>query len=207
MYKLIHNSTALILIIATVLVDCLLPSQISYRRQPSTTAEHILQPVYNNPTAHQVEYSFPQCQTMRRAMQIHPCSSPSDQGTTTTPILPACATTLLTMASIPNPLNRVSPALICAISQTCLRLTWPTVPLVPFPVGALPPVSAAEPFPASPASDLGPAVLPAPRSLFLVGVTPAAVSSRAAVGGVRSSKVKDRSGRTVTRAGIGVPTT
>jgi hypothetical protein len=38
-----------------------------------------------------------------------------------------------------------------------------------------------------------------------MGATPAAERRRELVGGVRSSKVKLRSGRTVTRAGIGVP--
>lgn len=38
-----------------------------------------------------------------------------------------------------------------------------------------------------------------------MGATPAAESSRVEVGGVRIVKVKLRSGRTVTRAGIGVP--
>lgn len=40
-----------------------------------------------------------------------------------------------------------------------------------------------------------------------MGATPAAERRREAVGGVRSSKVKDLSGRTVTRAGTGVPGT
>ena len=57
------------------------------------------------------------------------------------------------------------------------------------------------------ASTLGPAVLPAPRTLFLIGTSPAAEKRRDAVLGVRSSKVKDLSGLTVTRAGIGVPGT
>jgi hypothetical protein len=35
--------------------------------------------------------------------------------------------------------------------------------------------------------------------------TPAAESRRVAVGGVRREKVKERSGRTVMRAGMGVP--
>lgn len=51
----------------------------------------------------------------------------------------------------------------------------------------------------------GPGTFPAPRTLFLVVPTPAAAKSNEAVGGVRMSKVKDRSGRTVIRAGIGVP--
>jgi hypothetical protein len=41
----------------------------------------------------------------------------------------------------------------------------------------------------------------------LIGVTSAQESRRDVVGGVRISKVKERSGRTVTRAGMGVPTT
>jgi hypothetical protein len=49
--------------------------------------------------------------------------------------------------------------------------------------------------------------LPAPFSLPFIGATPAAESKSDAVGGVRSSKVKERSGRTVTRAGMGVPGT
>lgn len=48
----------------------------------------------------------------------------------------------------------------------------------------------------------------APRRLPpLPGSTPAAVRRRVDVGGVRSVKRKDRSGRTVTRAGTGVPGT
>lgn len=38
-----------------------------------------------------------------------------------------------------------------------------------------------------------------------MGSTPAALSKREEVGGVRREKVKLRSGRTVTRAGMGVP--
>jgi hypothetical protein len=52
---------------------------------------------------------------------------------------------------------------------------------------------------------IGPGTFPAPRILLLVGSTPAALSSSVAVGGVRNEKLKERSGRTVMRAGIGVP--
>ena len=45
----------------------------------------------------------------------------------------------------------------------------------------------------------------APRRRFLRGSTPEAWSSNHEVVGVRISKVNDRSGRTVTRAGIGMP--
>lgn len=54
-------------------------------------------------------------------------------------------------------------------------------------------------------SVFGPAVLPAPRILFFVAETPAAARRRVAVGGVRSVNVNDRSGRTTTSAGMGVP--
>ena len=58
---------------------------------------------------------------------------------------------------------------------------------------------------AAAASFTGPPTLPAPRNLPLMGATRAAESRSVDVGGVRSSKWKDRSGRTVTRAGMGVP--
>lgn len=125
------------------------------------------------------------------------------QGTITTPMLPACAITLFTIASRLTPDNLVSPCFIFAISYTCFRLTDPTVPSPPFPGAA--PANDALPAPASPAFDFGPAVLPAPFSLFLIGDTPAADRSSDAVGGVLISKWKERSGRTVTRAGMGVP--
>lgn len=119
-------------------------------------------------------------------------------------MLPACATTLLTMLSSDTPASLVSLCFIFAISHTCFKLTLPTEPSPLLPAGA-PPDDVALPAPASPAFECGPAVLPAPRILFFVDFTPAAASSIDAVGGVRSSKVKDRSGRTVTRAGMGVP--
>lgn len=72
-------------------------------------------------------------------------------------------------------------------------------------MAAFPVVDAPLPLPSKPAFECGPAVLPAPFSLFFIGDTPAAERSSDAVGGVRISKVKDRSGRTVTRAGTGVP--
>lgn len=126
-------------------------------------------------------------------------------GTITTPILPACATTLLTKPSNATPCNRPSLCLIFAISYTCFRLTVPTVP-----VALLPLTSTFLPEPALPLAPSallrGPGTLPAPRTLFpLDGLTPAAARSSVEVGGVRSSKWKERSGRTVTRAGIGVP--
>ena len=60
------------------------------------------------------------------------------QGTTTTPKLPACPTTLLTKPSRLNPFSIASPFLIFAISYTCFKLTVPTVPLVAFPFVGLP---------------------------------------------------------------------
>ena len=124
------------------------------------------------------------------------------QGTTFTPRLPACATMLFTKPSKGEPLSLVSECLIFAISQTCFRLISPTDP-----VSAMPGAEAwkdALPF-ASGILLFGPATLPAPRILFLVALTPAAARSNCAVGGVRISKWKLRSGRTVTRAGTGVP--
>jgi hypothetical protein len=78
----------------------------------------------------------------------------------------------------------------------------PTVPLVAFPtVGLLVLV-----LPFWPSwLFIGPGTLPAPLILFFVGSTPAALIRRVAVGGVRREKWKERSGRTVMRAGIGVP--
>lgn len=119
-------------------------------------------------------------------------------------MLPACAMTLRTIASIVVPDNLVSLCLIFAISHTCFKLTLPTVPIPLLPGGA-PPECDALPAPANPAFDLGPATFPAPRTLFFVTPTPAAARRSDAVGGVRSSKWKDLSGRTVTRAGMGVP--
>jgi len=154
---------------------------------------------------------------------VHPVFADSFQGTTTTPILPACAITLLTNPSSPKPFSLSSCCLIFAISYTCFRLTLPTVPtlLIPakspfppaFPFAAVAaatafPESSSLPVPAAEARDVsvfGPAVLPAPRSLFFVGETPAAARRRVAVGGVRRVNVKDRSGRTTTSAGMGVP--
>ena len=129
---------------------------------------------------------------------------PTAYGTITMPMLPACATTLFTMASSEVPASLLSLCLIFAISHTCFKLTWPTAPSPALPGGA-PPECVALPFPSNPVVDLGPATLPAPFSLFFVGCTPAALSRSDAVGGVRRSKVKERSGRTVTRAGTGVP--
>src|ERR1700749_4384103 len=48
------------------------------------------------------------------------------QGTTTIPILAACATTLLHNPSRLKPDNLVSECLILAISYTCFKLTVPT---------------------------------------------------------------------------------
>lgn len=113
--------------------------------------------------------------------------------------------TFRTMLSNDIPDNLVSLCFIFAISYTCFKLTWPTTPIPAFP-GA-PEGYDALPFPSIPDLELGPAVFPAPFSLFLVGVTPAADRRSDAVGGVLSSKVNERSGRTVTRAGTGVPGT
>ena len=125
------------------------------------------------------------------------------QGTTTTPMLPACAMTLFTMPSNVMPDNLVSLCLTFAISYTCFKLTVPIVPRPAFPGAPL--GYEALPFPSDPCLEFGPAVLPAPLSLFLVGETPAAERRRDAVVGVLNSKLNDRSGRTVTRAGMGVP--
>jgi hypothetical protein len=106
------------------------------------------------------------------------------------------------MPSKLNPLNLVSLCLIFAISYTCFKLTVPTVPFVELPtVGLL-----ADVLPFCPSwLFIGPGTFPAPLILFLVGSTPAAESSIVAVGGVRSEKWKERSGRTIIRAGMGVP--
>jgi hypothetical protein len=120
----------------------------------------------------------------------------------TTPKLAACPTTLLAMPSRLKPLSLVSECLILAISYTCFRLTVPTVPLVALPtVGVF---ALVLPFWPSWLFS-GPGTLPAPRILFFVGRTPAALRRRVAVGGVRREKWKERSGRTVMRAGTGVP--
>lgn len=123
-------------------------------------------------------------------------------GTTTTPRLLACPTTLLAMPSKLNPDSLVSLCLIFAISYTCFKLIVPTVPKTALPtVGLLVLV-----LPFCPSwLFVGPGTFPAPRTLLLVGATPAAERSRVAVGGVRREKWKERSGRTVMRAGIGVP--
>lgn len=118
-------------------------------------------------------------------------------------MLPACAITVLTTPSKEMPDSLVSLCFIFAISNTCFRLTVPTVPSPALP--GVPDGNDALPFPSSPALEFGPAVLPAPFILPLMGFTPAAERSSEAVGGVLSSKVNDRSGRTVTRAGTGVP--
>jgi len=131
------------------------------------------------------------------------CTISIHQGTTITPILPACATTLLHSPSKLSPLNLISDCLIFAISYTCLRLTLPTCPVLEFPGGV--PVAVA--FPLWPSLLLfGPGTFPAPRIRFLTVFVPAAAKRSEAVGGVRRSNVKDRSGRTIIRAGIGVPT-
>lgn len=147
------------------------------------------------------------------------------QGTTAIPQLPACATTLLQSPSKLSPSNLVSRCFIFAISYTCFKLTVPTFPMPEFPAVAFAPLA----FPFGPlykaespsarwfgprdsktaAASLlrwGPGTLPAPRTRFFFGETLAAAKRREEVGGVLSSKVKDLSGRTVTRAGTGVPT-
>jgi hypothetical protein len=126
------------------------------------------------------------------------------QGTTFTPRLPACATMLFTMPSNGAPLSLVSECLIFAISHTCFKLTSPTDPVSAIPGAALW-LNEALPLPSAPSLLFGPATLPAPRTLFFVAFTPAAARRSCAVGGVRISKWKLRSGRTVTRAGTGVP--
>ena len=101
-----------------------------------------------------------------------------DQGTTATPIDLAEATTHLASASKLNPDNLISDCLISAILKMCFNETSPTVSLPGFI---------------------------APFSFPFVSLTPAACNNKYDVVGVRVSKVKDRSGRTVTRVGIGVP--
>jgi hypothetical protein len=136
-------------------------------------------------------------------MPLRLCVLPSSpHGTITTPMLPAWPTTLRAMPSKVNPLSLVSECLILAISYTCFKLTVPTVPFVALPtVGLLVLV-----LPFCPSwLFIGPGTFPAPRILLFVGMTPAALSRSVAVGGVRSEKWKERSGRTVMRAGIGVP--
>lgn len=123
------------------------------------------------------------------------------------PMLAAWEITLFTMPSNGTPDNLVSLDLIFAISHTCFKLICPTVPSELFPDEPGPVWVEILPLPPKPAFDFGPATLPAPLSLFFVGCTPAAARRSDAVGGVRSSKLKERSGRTVTRAGMGVPVT
>ena len=126
----------------------------------------------------------------------------SSQGTTTTPIPAACATNDFTTASWLNPASLFSVLLIVAISYTCFKLTLPTVPSVALPsfgwLTCCLPLAPSLLF-------RGPGGFPAPRSLPLISLTPAARRRRMADGGVRVSKWKLRSGRTVTRAGIGMP--
>lgn len=98
--------------------------------------------------------------------------------TTLIPIDLACEITLLHSPSKANPDNRSSDCLMHAISYTCFNDTCPTVSCP----GAM-----------------------AARSRFLRGSTSAACINNHEVAGVRRSKANDRSGRTVTRAGTGVP--
>lgn len=74
----------------------------------------------------------------------------------------------------------------------------PELPANPVPLATALPL-------AEPLLLLGPGTFPAPLILFFFSGTPAAAKRREAVGGVRTSNVKDRSGRTMMRAGIGVP--
>ena len=136
-----------------------------------------------------------------------PHSSAPPYGTILTPTLLACPTTLFTIASIPNPLSLSSPHLIFAISHTAFSPTGlPTSRRPAFPTTAAaiaaPVALSAAACPAAPAR-------PAPlrRPPVFSGATPAALRSSADVGGVRSSKLKLRSARMCTRAGIGVPGT
>ncbi len=124
------------------------------------------------------------------------------QATTLIPILAACPATLLQRPSRERPLSLSSVCLIFAISYMCFRLISPT-----FETMLLPGASRTCAFPAAPSLRLfGPGTLPAPRTLFFVFGTPAAAKRSVAVGGVRRSKVKLRSGRTMMRVGMGVPT-
>lgn len=113
---------------------------------------------------------------------------------------------LLTIPSKGCPLSLTSECLIFAISYTCFKLISPTEPVPAMPGAALW-LKEALPLPSVPALLFGPATFPAPRTLFFVAFTPAAARRSCAVGGVRISKWKLRSGRTVTRAGTGVPGT
>jgi len=90
----------------------------------------------------------------------------------------ACDITLLHNPSRVTPDKRCSVCLIFAISKTCFK---ETVPIVSVPGFC------------------------APFSLPLTSLIPAACRSSHAVVGVRTSNTKDRSGRTVTRAGTGTP--
>lgn len=99
-------------------------------------------------------------------------------GTTLTPIDFACEMTLLHRPSRLRPVRRASDDLIFAISKTCFK---DTVPMTSVPGFC------------------------APFSFPLTSLTPAACRSNHAVVGVLMSNVNDRSGRTITRAGIGTP--
>ena len=109
-----------------------------------------------------------------------------------------------------NPFNLDSLCLILAISQTCFNeIALPTVFTPALPGAAADVIGFVDDAPSSDGLvvpvDLGPDVFPAPRNLFFTIGAPAAASRSDAVGGVRISNVNDRSGRTVTRAGTGVP--
>jgi hypothetical protein len=90
----------------------------------------------------------------------------------------ACDITLLQSPSRLNPDSLNSVCLILAISKTCFKETVPTTSLP----GACP-----------------------PRIRFFRSLRPAACIKSHDVGGLRSSKWNVRSGRTVTRAGVGIP--
>ena len=126
---------------------------------------------------HIVSISITASTSLQLATQLlHPSSTRHIYGTTLTPTLLACAITLLHNPSNVSPLSLNSVCLIFAISQTCFKLISPTVS---FPL--------------------------LPFNLPLTGSTLAALNNNHEVTGVRTSKWKERSGRTVTRAGIGVP--
>lgn len=110
----------------------------------------------------------------------YPYSPIKDQnhGATLMPIDLACEMILLHNPCSPSPDNRDSDCLMRAISYTCFNDTCPT-----------------ESWPG----------FMAPRTRFLRGSTFAACNSSQDVAGVRRSNVNDRSGRTVTRAGMGTP--
>jgi hypothetical protein len=164
---------------------------------------YICPPLPSMQSKPRIHGAMPFYSSIRHQMLPMMSFSRSCHGTTAIPILAACATTLLANPSNPNPLSRDSCCFIFAISYTCFNVTLPTCPTPAFPDWLF-----TGPFPNCPSVLLcGPGTLPAPLTRFLTTLEPAAARRRDVVGGVRSSNVNERSGRTVTRAGIGVPET